>query len=171
MSNPTIKGGQPFGLQSLKGQGGNFNKFEIMVVDDNRADLFLIDETIQSEFSDHVRVVLYSDSLQALEELLERYEEGERLPGLILLDLNMPDFNGFEFLSAIKNHENLISIPVIVFTSSSSPDDLKKTQKLHANAYVIKPNDIIVLFDILRHIYNFWFKTAHKTKEARGKNE
>ena len=60
---------------------------------------------------------------------------------LILLDLNLPKYDGRELLEAIKSDADLCHIPVVVLTTSSAEEDILRSYKLHANAYVTKPVD------------------------------
>lgn len=66
---------------------------------------------------------------------------GKPLPGLILLDLNMPVLDGFDFLRTVKkmNIPVLKQIHVIVLTSSDSSSDKNKVKKLGASSYLTKP--------------------------------
>jgi len=61
-----------------------------------------------------------------------------KLPCLILLDLNMPKMNGLEFLGAVKADEMLKSIPVVVLTTSNDEQDMTRSFKLGAAAYIVK---------------------------------
>ncbi len=72
------------------------------------------------------------------EEALQYLEKGEIIPNLILLDLNMPRMNGFEFLEAIKNTE-FERIPVVILTTSNSDQDIEKSKRYKIQQYVVKP--------------------------------
>ncbi len=72
------------------------------------------------------------------EEALQYLEKGEIIPDLILLDLNMPRMNGFEFLEAIKNTE-FERIPVVILTTSNSDQDIEKSKRYKIQQYVVKP--------------------------------
>ena len=61
------------------------------------------------------------------------------LPYLILLDLNMPLINGFECLDMMKKNDQLKNIPVIIYSTSANPEDIKKSYALGARFYVHKP--------------------------------
>ncbi|MFV0531234.1 MAG: response regulator [Flavobacteriales bacterium] len=62
----------------------------------------------------------------------------EELPDLILLDLNMPRMNGFEFLEAIKN-TRYEKIPLFILTTSNSDQDIEKSKEYKIKGYVVKP--------------------------------
>lgn len=67
------------------------------------------------------------------------------LPNLILLDINMPIMNGFEFLIFMKNDEKIKDIPVIIVTAKGRESDVKYALKLGADDYITKPIDSILL--------------------------
>src|SRR3982751_4859373 len=70
-------------------------------------------------------------------------------PGLILLDLNLPETDGREILRNIKADESLKSIPVIIFTTSESEKDIADCYRNGANSYITKPVDLERLFDVM----------------------
>jgi len=62
------------------------------------------------------------------------------LPAVVLLDLNLPTVSGFEVLKWIRHHAQLPELPVVIFSSSSRPEDRSKAKQLSANDYLEKPN-------------------------------
>jgi len=80
------------------------------------------------------------------------------LPDLILLDLNLPKLDGREVLEQIKRDERLRPIPVIVVTSSSADEDVAKSHRLNANAFVTKPIDPAVFLKAVNAIGRFWLE-------------
>ncbi len=74
------------------------------------------------------------------------------LPCLILLDINMPRVNGQRFLSELKLDPCFHSIPVIIYTTSSSPKDIEEMKRLGAFDYLIKQDDFYVLKEQLNGI-------------------
>lgn len=58
---------------------------------------------------------------------------------LILTDINMPDINGLEFISYLRNNSNYMAIPVIIISTEGSQKDIDKGKSLGANEYLIKP--------------------------------
>jgi CheY-like chemotaxis protein len=82
------------------------------------------------------------------------------LPGLILLDLNMPGTGGQQVLQQIKSDERFKRIPVIVMTSSSAQTDVDACYAMGANSYVIKPVDIDGFFTAITRLREYWFQIA-----------
>ena len=89
-------------------------------------------------------VIVVNDGAEALDYLFCRGKFAMRTrgnPAVMLLDLKMPKVDGLQVLQAIKNEDNLRTIPVVILTSSREESDLVKSYKLGVNAYVVKPVD------------------------------
>jgi len=78
------------------------------------------------------------------------------LPAFILLDLNLPGTDGREVLKEIKQDENLKTIPVIVFTTSSNPKDIEVCYQYSVASYILKPIDIKKLVTTIQGFLNYW---------------
>ena len=63
------------------------------------------------------------------------------LPGLVLLDLNIPCLSGIEVLQWLRRHPQLHDLPVVIFSSSSNVLDIAKTKELGIQHYLVKPHD------------------------------
>lgn len=86
-------------------------------------------------------------------------EEGlERLPGLILLDLNMPRMDGREALRAIKADARLRCIPVTILTTSKTEEDILRSYELGVNSFVTKPVDFPALSRVVRELRHYWIE-------------
>ncbi|MFB8789727.1 MAG: response regulator [Potamolinea sp.] len=81
-------------------------------------------------------------------------------PGIILLDLNLPGTDGREVLQQIKQDENLKSIPVVIFTTSSNPKDIDICYRYGISGYVLKPMDIKKLMNTVQVIIEYWLGTV-----------
>jgi CheY-like chemotaxis protein len=85
-------------------------------------------------------------------------EEKDFEPEMILLDINLPGMNGFEILHHVRTKTAYKNIPVIMFTSSDDDNDIKKSYEFGANAYLIKPDSLRSLQEVLTDTFNFWLK-------------
>jgi chemotaxis family two-component system response regulator Rcp1 len=81
-------------------------------------------------------------------------------PDIILLDLNMPRMDGRELLAEIKQDPDLQLIPVVIFTTSASEDDLRQTYQYGVNSYLTKPADLQQFLNVVQSIQAFWFGIA-----------
>jgi two-component system, chemotaxis family, response regulator Rcp1 len=125
----------------------------IMLVEDNPGDVRLTREALRDLAPRNLLVA--QDGTEALHMLRAGVAEGE-LPDLILLDLNLPGKHGHEVLDEVKQDRDLRTIPVIIVTTSSSPEDVRRSYELHANCYITKPSDLERFFEVMRGIDHFW---------------
>ena len=129
---------------------------QVLVVDDDLGDVALV----ENAFAEHlVPTTLHHvfDGAEALAFLRheEPYADAPR-PDLMLLDLNMPRVDGRAVLTAVKADDDLRTIPVVVFTTSSSPEDISASYVTRANAYVTKPTNLDDFDHVLSEIRNFY---------------
>ncbi|MCV7112538.1 response regulator, partial [Mycolicibacterium setense] len=101
------------------------------------------------------------DSEEGLDYLYQRgkYQQARR-PDLILLDLNLPKYDGRQLLEKIKSDSELCRIPVVVLTTSSAEEDILRSYNLHANAYVTKPVDLDQFMTAVRQIDEFFLQVV-----------
>ncbi len=81
------------------------------------------------------------------------------LPSFIILDLNMPIMNGFEFLEKIKSDVNYKRIPVIIFSSSSNESDVVYSYDLQVAGYFVKPFNTGDYNQVVKKINHYWEKS------------
>ena len=85
---------------------------------------------------------------------------GEALPGLILLDLNMPRKDGREALKEIKADPELRRIPIVVLTTSKAEEDILRSYDLGVNSYVTKPVTFRSLGELIKILGRYWFEVV-----------
>ena len=117
----------------------------IFLADDDIDDQLMFEEAIQQNGNDVRLRTVYSGE-QLMRELTK--EEAE-LPDLIFLDLNMPIKNGYECLDEIRVNEKLKHIPIAIFSTSSTADDIERTRQGGANAYIRKPANFNTLKEVI----------------------
>lgn len=81
-------------------------------------------------------------------------------PALILLDLNMPGMDGRDFLREIKADNGLRSIPVIIFSTSNDPKDVRECYLIGANSYIQKPVEFSDLKKAMQTMTDYWLNVA-----------
>lgn len=119
----------------------------VLYIDDDEDDLSLFQIALTSLNYD-VQFKTVASAILGLSLL----KQGEIKPDLIIVDLNIPQFNGFDFLKEIKSTAELSSIPVVVLSTSIHHDDIKQARLLGAKAFITKPNSFVDLCTILRQL-------------------
>ena len=144
----------------------NSRELQVLVVDDNPADARLVAEAFNECQYPH-RLYTAQDGLEAIAFIakIERFV-GVPRPDLVIVDLNMPGIDGYGVLAAIKRTEEFHAIPVIMFSSSDDPADIKKAYDLHANCYVVKPLDFDGFVGAISSLAIFWSRTVTLPKSA-----
>lgn len=133
---------------------------EILLVDDNLGDVVLTKEALgRAGFQN--RVSIARDGIEALDFLRrgENFTTAPR-PDLVLLDINMPRKNGCEVLGEIRCDPALKLIPVVIFSSSESEDDIRRSYEMGANCFVTKPVDLDEMDKVVVAINHFWNSIA-----------
>lgn len=80
------------------------------------------------------------------------------VPGIILLDLNMPGIDGRDVLKEIKSNPALKKIPVVVLTTSNDTRDIEQCYAEGANSYICKPVNVIGFFEAIQRLKDYWFE-------------
>jgi len=126
----------------------------VLLVEDNPVD---VDLTLRAfarrKLVNPVQVA--RDGEEAL-AFLPRWQAGEAMPALILLDLKMPKVGGLEVLKALKANPQSQGIPVVVLTSSAEDRDVKEAYRLGANSYIVKPVDFDKFSEVAAQIELYW---------------
>ena len=133
---------------------------EVLLIEDNAGDVRLLQEAFK-EGGLSCKLHVARDGEQAMAFLNRKgpYAKSPR-PSLVLLDLNLPRKNGREVLAEMKREHALRSIPVVVLSTSTSPDDIAAAYRLHANCYVAKPEDMDSLVRLSKLLECFWLRAV-----------
>jgi two-component system response regulator len=130
---------------------------ELLLVDDSVADVRLAREALRESHAKFSMTVVNSGQ-QALAWLVNRAEhEPDAVPVLVLLDMNMPKWDGEATLRHIRNHERVRSTPVVFLTCNYEPDT-KRADAAGANAYVWKPDTLEGLTKFFESLDSFWYE-------------
>jgi two-component system, chemotaxis family, response regulator Rcp1 len=127
----------------------------ILLVEDSPSDQLLARAALSPSLDGSLAVV--SDGVEAMEYLRNEgpFATAPR-PDLILLDLNLPRKDGREVLREIKSSAEFKTIPVVILSTSTSPDDVTGAYDGRANCYVTKPGDFSEYRSALQTIRHFW---------------
>ena len=138
----------------------SFQPIEVLLVEDDAGDELMTREAFaEHKISNRLHVV--RDGQQALDFLFRTgpYTGAPRVD-LILLDLNLPKYDGRQVLERIRSDPDLTHVPVVILTTSSSEEDILRSYKLHANAYVTKPVDVNEFIAAVRQIDEFFLSVV-----------
>jgi CheY-like chemotaxis protein len=128
----------------------------VLLVEDDEGDVVMTREAFEFyKIRNSLHVV--TDGEQALQFVRRAGPfTGAPRPGLILLDVNLPRVSGLEVLAELKQDPELSVIPVVILTTSQAEEDILRSYKLHANAYVTKPVDFEGFISAIRQIDDFF---------------
>ena len=128
----------------------------ILVIDDHQDQLQIIKQVLTNG-TVPCQIVSLPSSSQAMDFLCHKgkYSQAPR-PDLILLDTNLSDGDGQAILSAVKTDTSLRRIPTILLSSTADPKGIINSYQLQCNSYVIKPENLINLSDVIQVIESFW---------------
>ena len=133
---------------------------DILLVEDDPGDELITREAFEHNKLKN-RLHVAHDGEEGLDYLYRRgeFQDAPR-PDLILLDLNLPKYDGRQLLEKVKSDPDLARIPVVVLTTSSAEEDILRSYKLHANAYVTKPVDLDQFMKAVRQIDEFFVQVV-----------
>jgi CheY-like chemotaxis protein len=137
---------------------------DVLLVEDDPGDELITREAFEhNKISNNLHVA--HDGEEGLDFLYQRgaHKDAPR-PDLILLDLNLPKYDGRQLLERIKSDDSLRHIPVVVLTTSSADEDILRSYELHANAYVTKPVDLDQFMSAVRQIDEFFVQVVKLPK-------
>ncbi len=130
-----------------------------LIVEDNLGDLFLMKEILHDIGC--LKTVIKKDGKEALDFL----KDHEHIPDMIFLDINLPKFDGFEVLKYIRSRKEYDHIPVVLLTTSSSEEDLKKAYNLNASCFITKEQNFNDFNRVISESIHFWIKFSKSIKE------
>jgi CheY-like chemotaxis protein len=143
------------------------NSVTILYVEDEESDVVLLQHVL-AKTGIHNPLQTVRDGKEPKDYLAGNPPFDERglhpLPGLVLPDLNLPYWSGFEVLEWIRQQPQLRRLPVLVFTSSSRPDDIARAYDAGANGYLVKPNALADLTNLVLALREFWLIHNHFPK-------
>lgn len=135
----------------------------ILLAEDDEDDRVLLQAAVD-ESDLPIAMVMVEDGESLLDYLRGRgtyaAQQGQPLPALVLLDLNMPRKDGHEALQEIRRSPALRHLPVIVLSTTQQQEEVQRMYSAGANAFITKPTTFEELVHIVQMIYVFWFQVA-----------
>jgi two-component system response regulator len=128
--------------------------WRICLAEDNQDDVFVFKRHLRHR---KVDLAPFEDG----EKLREHLRQIDRLPHLVLLDLKMPCFNGFDFLEWRRSEPRARLIPVVVLSSSAAPRDVLRAYDLGVQSYFQKPSSTDGYAALIGTLESYWFTPAN----------
>jgi CheY-like chemotaxis protein len=142
----------------------------ILYAEDDEEDRMLMQDAVkESRLTNELHFVEDGEELMGYLNRRGKYSylTNVSLPGLILLDLNMPRKDGREALKEIKANPALRRIPVVVLTTSKAEEDILRTYDLGVSGFIIKPVTFESLVDVIKTLGKYWLEIVELPKEWR----
>lgn len=125
----------------------------ILLVEDNPGDVRLFREALKAAECE-AEFFSCSEGDRAMQSVREC------APDVVVLDLNLPAMNGHEILAQLKADERLRMLPVVIWSSTSAREEIRKTYLSGASCFVSKPLTLDDTFDLVRDFCCMWFRRA-----------
>jgi two-component system cell cycle response regulator DivK len=116
-------------------------KIKIMYVEDNRENRQLVRRVLEAEGFDVIEAESAAQALAAL---------SRRIPNLILMDINMPDIDGYTLTNRLRQNPEMYGVPIIAMTANVMKGDRERTLEAGCDGYIQKPIDVDILGQQLR---------------------
>jgi CheY-like chemotaxis protein len=145
----------------------NKKPISILLADDDAEDRMLVKDALEEN---RIKNSIYfvENGVELLDYLHRKgkYVDSKLfpIPGIILLDLNMPKMDGREALREIKADARLKLIPVVVLTTSKSEEDILRTYDLGVSSFITKPVTFASLVDVMKTLSKYWFEIVELPK-------
>jgi CheY-like chemotaxis protein len=131
----------------------------LLIVDDDENDRFLLEHAFR-KLNVGYRIQPLQNGSEALALIKGEGIYGDRkaypFPSFILTDLKMPGGDGFEILSYLKQHPEILIVPVVMLSGSDDPDDVRQAYSLGASSFIVKPHGVDGLEGIVQKLHYYW---------------
>ena len=144
--------------QLRSSQMDRFRPVEILLVEDNLDDVAITERAFTRTATAN-RLTVARDGQEALDLLLNERADALR-PDLVLLDVNLPKRNGLDVLAALRESDELATLPVVMLTASGRYEDVTTSYRLGANSFIQKPVIFEQLTRTLDVLAQYWFEVA-----------
>lgn len=135
----------------------------ILYAEDEPDDVFFMERAFkEAGIAQPLQIVTDGNEVIAYLSGTDPYADRGRfpLPGLVLLDINMPPTSGFEVLKWIRSTPAICTLPVLVLTSSNHESDVQRASLLGANGYLVKPGRPELLVGMVKAFKDYWLAHA-----------
>ena len=108
-----------------------------------------------------ISFTIIDNGFEALDYLTghgEYQQQTSPMPKLVLMDLNMPGISGFDVIQQARQTESTRFLPIVAFSTSDNPTDIRAAYEAGINAYVVKPGGYQATANLLSRLYDFWLE-------------
>ncbi|GAB3572576.1 response regulator [Spirosoma luteolum] len=131
---------------------------DILYIEDNEdeADIF---RRVMNRLSPQPIFTILTSGLEAVDYLLQQgtYQgQNPAMPRLVLIDLNLPGHSGFEVIQQIRANNKTRYLPLVVYSTSDNPRDMRRAFDLGVNAYLVKPGSYHKVSEMMQGAVDFW---------------
>jgi CheY-like chemotaxis protein len=134
----------------------------LLLVEDTLTEVQIVQRAMKG-LARPVHLCVVRDGQEAMDYLLGQGAYAAKKaprPHLVLLDLNLPRLTGLEVLGQMREHADLCSVPVVLWSTSRKPEDIRAGYLAGANTFFEKPRDFQRLCDLLDGVLKYWFESA-----------
>lgn len=143
----------------------------ILMADDDPDDRLMTQEAFaECRLGNPLHFVTDGEQLMDYLHRRGQYDDDDAypMPGLVLLDLNMPRKDGREALHEIKADPRLRAIPVVILTTSKAEEDVLRSYKDGVNSFISKPVTFVALLDVVQTLGKYWLQVVDLPTDAEG---
>ena len=134
-------------------------KFTVLSVEDNQPDFALLEKAFSAIPGLSLNIINITNGQYALDFIYKKGKyKSAPTPDIIILDINLPLISGQEILETLKNSEKYRIIPIIMFSTLDTKEDIIEAYNLHANSYITKTFDVEELFQKIASLGEYWLK-------------
>lgn len=143
----------------------------VLYVEDEEIDRFFMEIAFEREGLKKALRTAH-DGQAAIDYLEGKGDHSDRekypLPGVVLLDLNLPGVHGFAVLEWIRRHPDHRELPVVIFSSSELDEDQARAKLLGANKFIKKPGSGLSFQDVVRTLKEEWLAGTNDVGQLRS---
>ena len=137
----------------------------ILVAEDQPVEVMLLKRAF-SQVGVKTPVRFVKDGQEAIDYLSGQESFNDReanpLPCMMLLDLKMPRMDGFEVLDWVRQQPSLKRLPIVVFSSSTIPEEIDRAYDLGANSFIMKPAGMEAQRAVVEQLQDYWLELNQK---------
>lgn len=115
-----------------------------------------------SQFPISLSIVSAGSAAEAMDQLRAGLQDPGRMPGVVILDYDLPDLGAARLLTQLRRHEAFRTLPVVVLTRGRNLDDVRRAYDFGANAVVSRAQTPEAMNEIVKTLVTFWFETADR---------